>query len=48
MERRAAKGEFRANIHLGGSGHKVEITAQERRMAIEAAKLVGLKVCGSI
>ena len=46
MERRAAKGEFRANIHLGGSGHKVKITAQERKMAIETANLVGLKVCG--
>lgn len=46
MERRAAKGEFRANIHLGGTGHKVQITDQERRMAIESAKIVGLKVCG--
>lgn len=46
MERRAAKGEFRANIHLGGTGHKVEISDQERQIAIEAAKVVGLKVSG--
>ncbi len=46
MERRAAKGEFRANIHLGGTGHKVEITPEERKISIAAAKVLGLKVCG--
>lgn len=46
MERRAADGEFRANIHLGGSAHKAEITAAERKIAIAATKVVGLKVCG--
>ena len=37
MERHAAEGEFRANIHLGGTGSKAKITPQERRMAIQAA-----------
>lgn len=46
MERRAAKGEFRANIHLGGTGHKVEITPEERKISIAAARVLGLKVCG--
>lgn len=46
MERRAAEGEFRANIHLGGTGHKVKITPQERKLAVAAAKVVGLKVSG--
>lgn len=46
MERRAAKGEFRANIHLGGTGHKVQITEEEEHIAIESAKAIGLKVCG--
>ena len=46
MERRAAKGEFRANIHLGGTGHKVKITPQERKIAVASAKAVGLKVAG--
>lgn len=46
MERHAAKGEFRANIHLGGTGHKVKITPTERKMSVAAAKAVGLKVCG--
>ena len=46
MERRAVSGEFRANIHLGGTGHKVKITPQERKISVAAAKVVGLKVCG--
>ncbi len=46
MERHAASGEFRANIHLGGTGHKVKITPTERKMAVAASKLVGLKVSG--
>ncbi|WP_141735402.1 30S ribosomal protein S6--L-glutamate ligase [Oligoflexus tunisiensis] len=46
MMRQAAEGEFRSNIHRGGSGHKVEITEQERAMAVRAAKLLGLEVAG--
>lgn len=46
MERRAAEGEFRANIHMGGKGYKAKITPQERRMAIKAAKEMELKVAG--
>lgn len=46
MERHAAKGEFRANIHLGGTGHPVEITDEERVMAIESAKCLALAVSG--
>lgn len=46
MERRAAAGEFRANIHMGGSAHKVKITPQERAMAIKAAKAMELRVAG--
>ncbi len=46
MERHAAEGEFRANIHLGGTGSKAKITPQERRMAIQAAKFMELRVAG--
>jgi ribosomal protein S6--L-glutamate ligase len=46
MERRAAAGEFRANIHLGGTGHKVTITPEENQIALASAKALGLKVCG--
>jgi ribosomal protein S6--L-glutamate ligase len=46
MERRAAEGEFRANIHLGGTGYKAKITPQERKMAVQAAKAMELRVAG--
>jgi ribosomal protein S6--L-glutamate ligase len=46
IERRAAAGEFRANIHQGGTAHIVKITAEERRLAIKAAKVLGLQVAG--
>ena len=46
MERHAAKGEFRANIHLGGKGYPVKINTTERNMAVNAAKAIGLKVAG--
>lgn len=46
MERHAAEGEFRANIHMGGTGYKAKITPEERKMAIKAAKAMELKVAG--
>jgi len=44
--RTAAPGEFRANIHLGGTAQKIKITPKERRIAILAAKTLNLKVAG--
>lgn len=46
IQRQAAAGEFRANLHLGGSASSVKITAQERKIAINAAKAMGLAVAG--
>jgi ribosomal protein S6--L-glutamate ligase len=46
IQRTAAPGEFRANIHQGGSASVVKITPQERALAIKAAKTFGLKVAG--
>ena len=46
MERIAQDGEFRANIHLGATARAVEITNEEREMAIKAAKIIGLEVAG--
>lgn len=46
IERTAAPGEFRANIHQGGSASIVKITPKERALAIKAAKTLGLKVAG--
>jgi len=44
--RKASKGEFRANLHLGGKASGVKITAEERKIAINAAKAMGLVVAG--
>lgn len=46
MERHAAPGEFRSNIHRGGSAAKVKLTPEERSTATRAAKQIGLAVAG--
>ena len=46
MERRAREGEFRANLHRGGKAVAVKLTSEERAMAAEAAKAIGLDVAG--
>ena len=44
--RTAPPGEFRANIHLGGTAKTVKITREERKIAVLAAKTLNLKVAG--
>lgn len=46
MMREAKEGEFRSNIHRGGSAKLVKITPVERETAVRAAKTMGLNVCG--
>lgn len=46
MKRQAAAGEFRSNLHRGGSAENVKITPAERSVAISAAKAMGLNVAG--
>ena len=46
MKRKGKEGDFRSNIHRGGSAEKVKITPQERATAIGAAKAMGLNFCG--
>jgi ribosomal protein S6--L-glutamate ligase len=46
IERTAPKGEFRSNIHMGGSAKPVKITQEEKRLAIKAAKILNLAVAG--
>ncbi len=46
IQREAAVGEFRANLHLGGTASTVKITTDERKIAINAAKAMGLEVAG--
>ena len=46
LKRQAAKGEFRANLHRGAKAEAVELSDQERRMALRATKALGLNVAG--
>jgi ribosomal protein S6--L-glutamate ligase len=46
MRRRGREGDFRSNLHRGGSAKAAKITPQERATAIGAAKAMGLNVCG--
>lgn len=46
MMRTAQAGEFRSNVHQGGTVKKVRLTKEERRSAIKAAKILKLKVAG--
>ncbi|MGB2127910.1 MAG: 30S ribosomal protein S6--L-glutamate ligase [Flavicella sp.] len=46
IERIAIKGEFRANIHQGGTANIVKITSEEKKLAIKAAKVLNLQVAG--
>lgn len=46
MKRQAKSEEFRSNIHRGGLATAVEITDEERTMAIRAAHIIGLNVAG--
>ncbi|WP_267740364.1 30S ribosomal protein S6--L-glutamate ligase [Myroides injenensis] len=46
IQREAVPGEFRANIHLGGTASVIKVTAEEKKIAIKAAKAMNLKVAG--
>lgn len=46
IQRQAAPGEFRANLHQGGKASVVRISKDERRIAVRAAKTMGLRFAG--
>lgn len=46
MKRQAAAGEFRSNLHRGGSASLIRITPEERSTAVRAAKIMGLNLAG--
>jgi ribosomal protein S6--L-glutamate ligase len=46
MQRTAPEGEFRSNLHRGGVAELVRPTPEERRTAVEAARVMGLRVAG--
>ena len=46
MRRQGAEGEFRSNIHRGGTAESIKLTPEERSTAVRSAKAMGLRVCG--
>ena len=46
MRRQAKEGEFRSNLHRGGTGIVAKITPEERSTAVRAARIMGLNVAG--
>jgi len=46
MKRQAKEGEFRSNLHRGGSANIIELTDEEENAAIRAAKSLGLGIAG--
>ncbi len=46
IERQAKEGDFRSNLHRGGTARPVEISAREREIAVKAASTLGLDVAG--
>lgn len=46
MMRHGAPGEFRSNLHRGGTSEQIRITPEERSTAVRAARVMGLNVAG--
>lgn len=46
MERKAAAGEYRSNLHRGGTAEIIKLRPDERKLATKAAQVMGLDVAG--
>ncbi len=46
MKRQTIDDDFRSNLHQGGEGTPVKLTDEERKVAIKAARAMGLSICG--
>lgn len=46
MMRSGAEGDFRSNLHRGGTAARIRITPEERSTAVRASRILGLNVCG--
>lgn len=46
MKRQSLDDDFRSNLHKGGEGTTIRLTEEERKMAVKAAKALGLHVAG--
>lgn len=46
MKRQSKEGEFRSNLHRGGSANLIKLSTEELKLAIKAAHALKLPVCG--
>lgn len=46
MKRQSLDDDFRSNLHKGGEGTPIKLTEEERKMAVKAAKAMGLSIAG--
>ncbi len=46
MKRQSLDDDFRSNLHQGGEGSPVKLTDEERKIAVKAARAMGLSICG--
>ncbi|HET6746845.1 MAG TPA: 30S ribosomal protein S6--L-glutamate ligase [Candidatus Saccharimonadales bacterium] len=46
MKRQSLDDDFRSNLHKGGQGTPIKLTDEERKIAVKAAKAMGLNVAG--
>lgn len=46
MKRQSLDDDFRSNLHKGGEGTKIKLTEEETKMAVKAAKAMGLSIAG--
>jgi ribosomal protein S6--L-glutamate ligase len=46
MKRQSLDDDFRSNLHKGGEGTPIKLTEEERKMAVKAAKAMGLNIAG--
>ncbi len=46
MKRQGKEGEFRSNLHRGGSANIIKLNSDELKLAMHAAKVLKLPVCG--
>ena len=46
MKRTAPEGEFRSNVHRGGTMENIELTSEEVEMAVNASRILGLSIAG--
>ena len=46
MKRQSLDDDFRSNLHQGGDAEPIKLTEDERKVALRAAKAMGLTICG--